>query len=93
MAKARDILASGALGIGPALLAKNPEGLKAFGLLGNLAYNKLEDKEDRKRKAAMTGMPEENVTGMKKGGKVKMSSAAKRADGICKKGHTRGKMV
>ena len=31
--------------------------------------------------------------GMKKGGKVKVSSASKRADGICKKGKTRGKFV
>jgi hypothetical protein len=31
--------------------------------------------------------------GMKKGGKVKSSSASKRADGCCVKGKTRGKMV
>ena len=31
--------------------------------------------------------------GMKKGGKVKASSASKRADGCCVKGKTRGKMV
>lgn len=95
MAKARDILGSGALGVLPAVLSKNPEGMRAFGLLGNLAANKLEDREERKRKAAMTGMPEENVTGMKKGGKVKgkSSSASKRADGCATKGKTRGKMV
>ena len=31
--------------------------------------------------------------GMKKGGKVKMSSASKRADGIAQRGKTKGKMV
>jgi len=31
--------------------------------------------------------------GMKKGGKVKVSSASKRADGIAQRGKTRGKMV
>ena len=31
--------------------------------------------------------------GMKKGGKVKMSSASKRADGIASRGKTRGRMV
>lgn len=31
--------------------------------------------------------------GMKKGGKVKMSSASKRADGIAARGKTRGRMV
>ena len=31
--------------------------------------------------------------GMKKGGKVKVSSASKRADGIAVKGKTRGRMV
>lgn len=30
---------------------------------------------------------------MKKGGKVKVSSASKRADGIAQRGKTRGKMV
>jgi hypothetical protein len=33
------------------------------------------------------------ILGMKKGGKVKMSSVSKRADGCCIKGKTRGKMV
>jgi hypothetical protein len=95
MAKARDILGSGALGIGPALLAKNPEMMRGFGLLGNLAANKLEDREERKRKASMTGMPDMAEPAMKKGGKVKAKtpSASKRADGCATKGKTRGKMV
>lgn len=94
MAKARDILASGALGIGPAILAKNPEGLRGFGLLGNLAANKLEDKEEEKAAAAAGMAPQ---PGMKKGGKVKKmakgGSASKRADGCAQRGKTRGKMV
>ena len=89
MAKARDIFGSGALGVLPAVLAKNPEGLKAFGLLGNLAYNKLDDREEKKRQAAL-GMPE-TTPAMKKGGKVKAkSSASKRGDGIAQRGKTRG---
>ena len=31
--------------------------------------------------------------GLKKGGKVKASSASKRADGCCKKGKTKGRMI
>jgi hypothetical protein len=31
--------------------------------------------------------------GMKKGGKVKASSASKRADGIAQRGKTRGRMI
>lgn len=88
MAKARDILASGALGLGPALLAKNPEGLQAFGLLGNLAYNKFGKEKDDEEKATIA-TPDAKPTGMKKGGKVK-SSASKRADGIAQRGKTRG---
>lgn len=76
--------------------------IKGEGAFGKLAPNLglipqaiAERREDKKRKAATTGMPEENVTGMKKGGKVngKSSSASKRADGIATKGKTRGKMV
>jgi hypothetical protein len=33
------------------------------------------------------------MVGLKKGGKVSASSASKRADGIAKKGKTRGRMV
>ena len=95
MAKARDILGSGALGVLPAVLAKNPEGLKACGLLGNLAYNKLDDREEKKNKMAL-GLPE-TTPAMKKGGKVKKyakgGSASKRADGCAIKGKTRGKFV
>ncbi len=93
MAKARDILGSGALGVLPAVLAKNPEGLQAFGLLGNLAYNKFGKEKDDEEKAKVA-TPGAAPTGMKKGGKVKAKAAkATRGDGICKKGHTKGRMV
>ena len=53
--------------------------------------------------SGLSGAPKTEVTvdlvddkfegkGMKKGGKVKASSASKRADGIATKGKTRGKM-
>jgi hypothetical protein len=93
MAKARDILGSGALGIGPALLAKNPSMLKGFGLLGNLAYDKFgRKKEDG---APMDPAEAAAMPAMKKGGKVKAKSSTKytRGDGVCKKGHTKGRMV
>lgn len=88
----KDILQSGALGIGTAALAKNPDLMRGFGLLGNVAANKLEDREEKKKKdamAAQTGAPAQ--PGMKKGGSV--SSASKRADGCAMRGKTRGKMV
>ena len=93
MPKARDILGSGALGLGPAILAKNPEMLRGFGVLGNLAANKLDDREEEKDKqAAMGAQP-----GMRKGGKTKKmakgGSASKRADGCAIRGKTRGKII
>jgi len=47
------------------------------------------------RRLTAADIEEENKAkmGMKKGGKVKVSSASKRADGIATKGKTRGKMV
>jgi hypothetical protein len=74
---------------------KNPDMLRGLGLVGNIAANKLEDREEKKRRAAEAGMvPDQGGAApmpMKKGGKV--SSASKRADGCCTKGKTRGKMV
>ena len=95
MAK-RNPIESGMLGLGPAILARNPETLRGFGVLGNLAANELEDrKEDKARQAAMAAQPAE--AGMRKGGKVKKmaagGSASKRADGCATKGKTRGKMI
>ena len=47
------------------------------------------------KRLTASDIEEENKAkmGMKKGGKVKVSSASKRADGIATKGKTRGKMV
>ena len=51
-----------------------------------IARNMYDGEEEKKRKMA-------GGTPMKKGGKVKSSSASKRGDGIAKRGKTRGKMV
>jgi hypothetical protein len=88
----KDIAKSGALGLGTALIAKNPDMLRGLGLVGNIAANKLDDREEKKRRAAEAGMvPDQGGAApmpMKKGGSVK-SSASKRADGCCTKGKTR----
>jgi hypothetical protein len=97
----KDILKSGVLGLGTAALANNPEMLRGFGLVGNLAADKMDDREKKKRKEAMLAAVKNAsqiilTTVMKKGGAVKkksVSSASKRADGIAIKGKTRGKMV
>jgi hypothetical protein len=84
----KDIAKSGMLGAGAALVADNPKLLQGMGLVGNLAYNKIEDREDKKRReaeAAAMGVPAQ--PGMKKGGSVKSASA--RADGCCIRGKTR----
>jgi hypothetical protein len=69
----------------------NPDMLRGMGLVGNIAANKLEDREERKRREAQAGMvPGQGGQApmpMKKGGKV--SSASKRADGCCIRGKTR----
>jgi hypothetical protein len=88
----KDIAKSGMLGIGPALVADNPKLLQGMGLVGNLAYNKIEDREERKRREAeaagmVPGQGGQAPMPMKKGGKV--SSASKRADGCCIRGKTR----
>ena len=74
---------------------KNPDMLRGLGLVGNIAANKLEDREERKRReaemASQAGVQGAAPMPMKKGGKV--SSASKRADGCAIKGKTRGKMV
>jgi hypothetical protein len=85
----KDIAKSGMLGVGPALVADNPNLLRGMGLVGNIAANKLDDREEKKRREAEMagGAPAVPQPGMKKGGKV--SSASKRADGIAIRGKTR----
>jgi hypothetical protein len=76
----KKLMESGMMGVLPAVASQNPEMLRGFGIIGNVAANKMEDREEKKK------APQ----GMKKGGSV---SASKRADGCCVKGKTRGKMV
>jgi hypothetical protein len=87
----KDIAKSGMLGVGPALVADNPNLLRGMGLIGNIAANKLDDREEKKRReaemAAQAGVQGAAPMPMKKGGKV--SSASKRADGIAIRGKTR----
>lgn len=107
MGKFSDVMKSGVLGLGTAALARNPKMLRGFGVLGNVAANQIENREDDKKRAesaAKAPTPqnvipqnespavEENPQKLfKKGGKVK--SASSRADGIAQRGKTRGKMV
>jgi hypothetical protein len=57
------------------------------------------DEENKKKMEAMQAQIDSfnkkpaTTVGMKKGGKVKVSSASKRADGCCVKGKTKGRMV
>ena len=76
----KKLMESGMMGVLPALTSKNPDMLRGFGILGNVAANKMDDREEKKKEEAKAKV-------MKKGGYVKA------ADGICKKGKTRGKMV
>jgi hypothetical protein len=84
----KKLMESGAMGVLPALASKNPDMLRGFGVLGNVAANKMDDREEKKRNEAMLAAKDKKpATAMKKGGYVKA------ADGICKKGKTRGRMV
>ena len=55
--------------------------------------DKYMDEEEKRRMEEQAAAEQAAAQGMKKGGKVKMSSASKRADGIAIKGKTRGRMV
>jgi hypothetical protein len=82
----KELFESGVLGAIPAAASQNPEILRGFGIIGNVAANKMEDREEKKKaKAAAAG-----AKAMKKGGSV---SASKRADGCAVRGKTRGRMV
>jgi hypothetical protein len=76
----KELFESGMMGVLPAAASQNPEILRGFGIIGNVAANKMEDREEKKKAAQ----------GMKKGGLV---SASKRADGIAIKGKTKGRIV
>jgi len=70
-----------------------------FGVLPRMAvkeYDRQKDKDaEEKRRMEEQAAAEQAAVqgGMKKGGRVKMSSASKRADGCATKGKTRGRMV
>jgi hypothetical protein len=87
----KDIAKSGALGVGTALAAKNPDFLRSLGLVGGYAANKLEDREEKKRREAEMAeagvAPAPGTPTMKKGGSVKSASA--RADGCAIRGKTK----
>jgi len=101
MGKLSDVMKSGVLGLGTAALARNPKMLRGFGALGNVAANQIENREEDKKRAESAAkaptlqnespVVEENTQKLfKKGGSVKSASA--RADGIAKRGKTRGTM-
>ena len=54
---------------------------------------KKDEEEEKRRMEEQAAAEQAAAQGMKKGGKVKMSSASKRADGCATKGKTRGRMV
>jgi hypothetical protein len=85
----KKLMESGAMGVLPALASKNPDMLRGFGILGNVAANKMDDREEKKKAASAASAAEEKkpATAMKKGGYVKA------ADGCAKRGKTKGRMV
>jgi hypothetical protein len=71
-----------------------------FGVLPRLAVKEYEDRKQDKMEAEEMLRAQEQAAaeqaaaqGMKKGGKVKISTASKRADGIATKGKTKGRIV
>jgi hypothetical protein len=55
--------------------------------------DKYQNEEEKRRMEEQAAAEQAAAQGMKKGGKVKMSSASKRADGCATRGKTRGRMV
>jgi hypothetical protein len=69
-----------------------------FGVLPRMAvkeYDRQKDKdaEEKRRMEEQAAAEQAAAQGMKKGGKVKMSTASKRADGVAQRGKTKGRMV
>jgi hypothetical protein len=60
-----------------------------------IARSGYENEEEERRAQEQAAMEQAAAAegGMKKGGRVKVSSASKRADGIATRGKTRGRMV
>ena len=55
--------------------------------------DKYQNEEEKRRMEEQAAAEQAAAQGMKKGGRVKMSSASKRADGIATKGKTKGRIV
>jgi hypothetical protein len=55
--------------------------------------DKYQNEEEKRRMEEQSAAEQAAAQGMKKGGKVKMSTASKRADGIATKGKTKGRIV
>ena len=67
-----------------------------FGVLPRMAvkeYDKQKEEEKRRMEEQAAAEQAAAQSGMKKGGKVKVSSASKRADGCAVRGKTKGRMV
>jgi hypothetical protein len=58
-----------------------------------IARSGYKDEEEERRAQEQAAAEQAAAQGMKKGGKVKMSTASKRADGIATKGKTKGRIV
>ena len=58
-----------------------------------IARSGYENEEEKRRMEEQAAAEQAAAQGMKKGGKVKMSTASKRADGIAQRGKTKGRMV
>jgi len=58
-----------------------------------IARSGYENEEEKRRMEEQAAAEQAAAQGMKKGGKVKMSTASKRADGCVTKGKTKGKMI
>ena len=58
-----------------------------------IARSGYKNEEEERRAQEQAAAEQAAAQGMKKGGKVKMSSASKRADGIAMKGKTKGRIV
>ena len=58
-----------------------------------IARSGYENEEEERQAQEQAAAEQAAAQGMKKGGKVKMSSASKRADGIAMKGKTKGRIV
>ena len=70
----KKLMESGAMGVLPALASKNPDMLRGFGLVGNVAANKMDDREEKKKaEAAAAG-----EQAMKKGGSVNENKMMKK---------------